>query len=222
MASLQSYSGLVENIQEALEDDSQEFQDYIPTAIKLAQFRISRETDQENVELNIVVSGTAGQVTIAKPSGYLLNKTLSFVDANGQIKVLRKQTKSFINRFWIYGATSVGEPKYYGDYSNSQFMLAPTPDLAYNYECTYVSRPAGLSVGNETNVFTTWIPDALFHASMVEMCRFSRNGELLQYHEAGYINSMQAVNNEARRARREDGMQPLNPNVQVNTLKGDN
>ena len=222
MGNITNYTGLVLAIQEALEDDSTETAAYIPTAIKIAQFRLSRETDQENVESNTTVSGASGSRFITKPSGYLIGKTLSYSQSNGNTYILRKQTRSFLERYWIYGAATTGQPKYYADYSNTQFLLAPTPDAAFGFSLSYVSRPAGLSTGNETNVFTQWIPDALFHASMVEMARYARNTELLQYHEAGYVNAMQGVNNEARRARREEGLAPNNTNVNVNTLKQNN
>ena len=66
------------------------------------------------------------------------------------------------------------------------------------------------------------MPDALFHASMSEMADFSRNNELKQYHEQSYVNVMTGINNEARRARRDEGLAPYSPNIQVNTLKQEN
>jgi len=54
------------------------------------------------------------------------------------------------------------------------------------------------------------------------MADYARNGELKQYHEQSYVNVMTVANNEARRARTDEGMGPYSTNVQVNTLKREN
>lgn len=220
--SINNYTGLVSVVQEALEDDSAETAAYIPSAIELAQFRLGRESDAQFLVTVSTITGTSGSRFVNKPSGYLLPMTLSFTTSQGFTKVLRKNTKSFIERYWIYGSTSVGEPKYYADYNAFQFLVAPTPDASYSYDLSYVHRPVGISAGNETNVFTDNLPDCLFFATMVEMAKFSRNEFLRDAYEQQYISAMQASNNLDRRSRRDEGMAPLNSNVQVNTLKGDN
>lgn len=219
---LQNYTGLVSAVQEAMEDDSAEFLSYIPTAIELAEFRLTRESDAEFLVSVATVSGTSGNRLLTKPSGYLIGQTLSFTTSSGSIRILKKQTRSWCERYWIYGATSVGEPKYYADYSNSSFLIAPTPDSNFGYSLAYITRPAGISAAVSTNVFTTWMPDALFYATMVEMSKFSRNDFLVVQYEQGYLNAMLGANNSDRRARRDEGAAPMNSNSQMNTLKGDN
>jgi len=217
-----NYTTLVSAITQALEDDSQETANYIPTAIANAEYRLLRETDFTGVEVTTVVTATVSNRLVNKPNGYRLGKSIRYTTSAGLLQDLKKNTVSYCEKYWPYANTSVGNPKYYADYSNSQFLLSPTPDSAYEILVTHVVKPQGVSVGNQTNTYTEWMPDALFHASMSEMADFSRNNELKQYHEQSYVNVMTGINNEARRARRDEGLQPVSPNINVNTLKQEN
>jgi len=220
--SINNYTGLVSAVQEALEDNSDETLSYIPTAIEIAQLRITRESDAQWLTAVATVAGTSGSRFLSKPSGYLIGQTVSFVTNEGEIKVLVKNTRSYLEKYWVWGASSVGEPKYYADYNAFQYIIAPTPDSNYNYDVAFISRPVGISAGNETNVIINNVPECLFFATMSEMAKFSRNEYLLQTYENQYASAMIASNNMDRRARRDEGLAPLNTNPQMNTLKGDN
>ena len=222
MSGIVNYTTLVSAITQALEDDSQETANYIPAAIANAEYRLLRETDFTGVEVTTVVTATVSNRLVNKPNGYRLGKSIRYTTSAGLLQDLKKNTVSYCEKYWPYANTSVGNPKYYSDYSNSQFLLSPTPDSAYEILVTHVVKPQGVSVGNQTNTYTEWMPDALFHASMSEMADFSRNNELKQYHEQSYVNVMTGINNEARRARRDEGLQPVSPNINVNTLKQEN
>ena len=222
MSGIINYNTLVSAITQALEDDSQETANYIPTAIANAEFRLLRQTDFTGVEVTTVVTATVSNRLVNKPNGYRLGKSIRYTTSAGLLQDLKKNTVSYCEKYWPYANTSVGNPKYYADYSNSQFLLSPTPDSAYEILVTHVVKPQGVSVGNQTNTYTEWMPDALFHVSMSEMADFSRNNELKQYHEQSYVNVMTGINNEARRARRDEGLQPVSPNINVNTLKQEN
>jgi len=222
MGGIVSYNTLVSAITQALEDDSQETATYIPTAIANAEYRLLRETDFTGVNITTVVTATTGNRLVGKPSGYRLGMSVRYTTSSGLLQDLKKNTVSYAEKYWPYANTSVGNPKYYADYSVSSFLLSPTPDADYPITVTHVVKPQGVSAGNQSNTYIEWMPDALFHASMSEMADFSRNNELKQYHEQSYINVMLGINNEARRARTDEGMQPLSPNVQVNTLKREN
>ena len=222
MSGIINYNTLVSAITQALEDDSQETANYIPTAIANAEFRLLRETDFTGVEVTTVVTATVSNRLVNKLNGYRLGKSIRYTTSAGLLQDLKKNTVSYCEKYWPYANTSVGNPKYYSDYSNSQFLLSPTPDSAYEILVTHVVKPQGVSVGNQTNTYTEWMPDALFHASMSEMADFSRNDELKQYHEQSYVMVMTGINNEARRARRDEGLGPYSPNINVNTLKQEN
>jgi hypothetical protein len=220
--SLSTYTGLVSAVQDTLEDFSGETSAFIPTAVEVAQLRLNRECDLEMLLETTTVSGAVGVRTLAKPDDYLLPQNLVYVTSTGESKVLIKQTRSYVEKYWRYGTTSVGEPKYYADQSNSFWVVAPTPDSDCEFRPTYVKRVAGISAGQQMNEFTQNIPEVLYYATMSEMAKFTRNEFLETKYEAQYQNAMIAANNQARRARRDQGLMPANTNINVNTLKGDN
>lgn len=221
MANVQTYNGLVSAVTDFIEDDSAETRLYMDTAIELAQLRMQRETDAMFMVSNATVSCTQGNRFLTKPNGYLVGQTLSYGASNGT-QVMTKQSRSFCERYWYYAAASVGNPRFYADYSNTSFLLAPTPDANYGFNLAYTVRPIGISSANQTNLFSTNLGDALFHATCVEMARYSRNDMLIQQEEMAYVNAMGGALNENRRARRDEGLQPTNTNANLNTLKQDN
>ena len=83
---------------------------------------------------------------------------------------------SFLRDFTPSPSTT-GLPKYYTDFGDSTFMLAPTPDSNYTFELHYFYRPASLTAGLENG--TTWLsdnaPNALLYGSLVEAAVYLKN-----------------------------------------------
>ena len=125
MSGIVNYTTLVSAITQALEDDSQETANYIPTAIANAEYRLLRETDFTGVEVTTVVTATVSNRLVNKPNGYRLGKSIRYTTSAGLLQDLKKNTVSYCEKYWPYANTSVGNPKYYADYSNSQFLLSP-------------------------------------------------------------------------------------------------
>ena len=63
--------------------------------------------------------------------------------------------------------------------------------------------------------------DALFYATMGEMCAFARSYTGQQFWDQKYLNAALGINNEGRRERRDEAKRPSNPEGGVNTLKGE-
>lgn len=157
-----SFTTLVSAVQEYFEDDSTEFLDYIPVAIDLAEQRLAREIDSTHLRVNTNVSCTPGSRFINKPTGYKFAFNLRYVAPDGELKILHKKTDSFIEDYWPWGETSVGCPKYYADYSNTQFIIGPTCSNSGDFPLSYSGRPIPLTASVSINVFTSSFSDLLF------------------------------------------------------------
>lgn len=218
MPVISNYSTLVSAVTETAEDDSVEFASYIPTAIDLAEQKLAKEMDTLGLILEANVTVSANTPYVSKPSGFRVPHEVYFTNASsGRVTLLDKKTKSYILDYWPI-PTSVGTPQYYADRDNSQIIVAPTPDTSYVYTFSYAGRPTALTSANPTNYFTEYCSDALFYATMVEQCRFSRNSMLLDKYKVAYTESIQTLVNEARRQRRDGGSTPRNPEGGQNTL----
>lgn len=207
---INSYNNLVQAIQDAAEDDSAEFQAYIPIAIDTVEELLYRELDLPDLEQPITGSLTINLNTLAKPPSYWWGNYLRIFDAQGNTINLKKRRQDYIQDYWP-NATVTGTPKYYCDQNGGFFLLAPTPDIAYNYEIKYPVQPTKLSVANQTNYFVLSTHPALFYACMAEMSRFMKAWAQLPTWEQKYAAYKQDWNLAAMRNRRDDGATPMNP-----------
>lgn len=216
-----TFNGLVSAIKALAEDDSQEFENYIPTAIFLAEERLIRELDSVDLITTVSVTASASAPLLAKPSGLRFAHDIRYRTSSGSFIRPQMKQNDFIRDYWPI-QTSVGQPKYYGNENGSNWVLAPTPASAYEFTVQYVKQETHLSAGAQTNYYTNLVPDALYYATMSQQSEFMKDYSTQQIWEKKYQFAVQAHNNEARRERRDDGTTPLNPEGGGNTLTGDN
>lgn len=214
-----SYDTLVSAVIEAMEDDGAEFSSYIPTAIGLAESRLEKQIDTDGMIVVTTVVATAGNYIIPKPSGYKFMRDLEVV-VSGNIIGMKKKVNSFLRDYWP-NPTATSTPAFYADYDKSNFMIAPTPVSTVNLLLTSGIRPTKLSAGNQTNYFTDELPDALFYATMGNMAEFMKNWSTLQVWDNKYLDAIKGLNNEGRRARKDDDTPVEQGSVANNTLMGD-
>lgn len=197
-----NYDSIVSAIKALAEDDSTEFENYIPTAIFLAEERLVKEVDLEGLSFIASVTASACTQLLAKPSGYRLGHNLYF-QTSSSTKVLEKQTESFILDYWP-NQNNTGVPKYYADRNSFQWWLAPTPASAYVFSTTYTKKPEKLTTNISTNFFTENAPDALYYATMSNMAEFMKDYGTRQVWESKYEMARDGLLNQARRERRDE------------------
>jgi hypothetical protein len=215
-----TYSSLVTQIQETTENTGSEFVDSIPHFISRTENRLTREIDLLGLTnfatTNFVVSTPVYQ----KPPNALIVKNLTITSGGSRINLVMK-TKEYLNDYWP-NRTSVGEPRYYANYGN-ELLIAPAPASAFPVEISYVVEPTVLaSSTQETNYFTEYCSNALFYGAMVEATLFMKNSSAAQIWESAYAREIAALNNEARRSRRDGMAMPASPAGGPNTLTGGN
>lgn len=223
MAIVRNFTTLVSAVVDYFEDDSTELKAYIPTAIDLAEQRLTREIDTTGLIANTNVSAASGNRIVSKPSGYRFGYNLRVSTSTGEFVTLRKTTLSYIEDYWPWANASTGNPKFYADYSPTQFIIGPTPKANYDYPLSYAAKPVGISATSSTNYFTDYMPDGLYYGTLIEMAKFARQNSMLQSLEQSYQNCVQTVINEGRRERRDEGQEPSSPQDNRNSLmKGQN
>lgn len=217
MAKITSYSTLVTAIQDAAENDGAEFLAYIPTAIDLAEQMMFKELDLPEFTTKVTGSLTSSNNKISKPTGYHHMRFFNITQANDAKKFLKKRNEDFLLDYWP-NENVTGTPKYYSDSSDTEFILAPTPDSGYSYEMKYVKKPDSLTSSNTTNYYTTYCPDIIFYATMLQMSIFMKSEMGLDKWAKAYIASRDSWNNSNRRTRRDDGEVPNATNPSPNTV----
>ena len=75
---------------------------------------------------------------------------------------------------------------------------------------SYVQRLDPLSSTNTTNWLTTNAQELILFGALMEACTFSKNREDLQIYSSRYKASVDSINNQTRRRRRDDYNAPMN------------
>lgn len=219
-APITSFTTLVSAVVDYFEDDGTEFKNYIPVAIDLAEQRLSREIDSTHLKFQTNVSSVGNSRFVSKPTGYKFAFNLRYTKPDGEIKTLKKTTDSFIEDYWPWANSSVGCPEFYADYDQTQFIVGPTCSNAGDFPLSYSGRPTPLSATVSINVFTSSFSDLLYFATLREQAAFAKLYSQMDVLENKYQGLLKSVTNEARRERRDEGIEPHNPASNRNTLNG--
>ena len=210
-----TYDNLKLIVQEIVEDDSQEFIDYIPTAIYLAEERLFRLVDADFTKADTSKTISAGDSTVAKPTDLRVTNNV-YITVSGEYKRLVLKTESFLRDYWP-SQTEREEPKYYANKDADTWLIAPISDTTYSVTIDYEAQPAVLSDSNSTNIFLEKFPDLLLYASLSAAAEWMRDGEFKQEWESKLQEALQTTNIEGVRVRRDDNAHVYNPEGGVNS-----
>lgn len=86
-----------------------------------------------------------------------------------------------------------GDPKYYAQFNEENFILAPNPRLSFTCQLSYFYRPASLTAGAESG--TTWLSKnaelALFYGALVEAAVYMKEEpDILQSYNQRFQESL--------------------------------
>ena len=183
-AQVMTYDSLVDDIQQYLERTDDATIAQIPRFIMLAEQVIASQIKfLGNLTVN-TSNMVIGAATIDKPARW--HKTISMnvtVDGKRQPVFLRKYEYL---REYAPDPSVEGVPKFYADYDYTHWLVAPTPDTAYDYEVLYYERVQPLDSSNQSNWFTTYAPQAMLYGSLLQAMPFLKNDERIAMWQQQY------------------------------------
>lgn len=192
-AQVMTYDSLVEDIQQYLERTDDATINQIPRFIMLAEQVIASQIKflgNLTVNTSNMVIATA---TIDKPARW--HKTISMnVTVNGKRQPVFVRKYEYL-REYAPDPSVQGTPKFYADYDYTHWLVAPTPDAAYDYEVLYYERVQPLDSTNQTNWFTIYAPQAMLYGSLLQAMPFLKNDERIAMWQQQYdliINTLKA------------------------------
>jgi len=193
-ASVMTYDSLVENIQSYLNRTDTATLEKIPLFIMLAEQIIASQIKflgNLTVNTSTMVANTA---VIDKPARW--HKTVSMnVLVNGERFPVLLRKYEYLREYSPI-STVTGIPVYYGDYDYTHWLVAPAPDVAYNYEVLYYERIQPLDSSNQTNWFTIYAPQALLYGCLLQAMPYIKNDERSMMWKANYDQIMQTLKQE--------------------------
>jgi len=190
-AVVMTYDSLVDDIQSYLERTDAATLDKIPTFIMLAEQVIAAEIKFLG-NLTVAESNmTANNPIIAKPARW--HKTVSMnVTVDGQKFPVLLRKYEYLREYWP-DQTEAAVPEYYCDYDYGNWLVAPTPDVAYDFEVLYYQRVQPLDSTNQTNWFTEYAPQALLYGSLLQAMPFLKNDERMGMWQQQYTAIMNTL-----------------------------
>jgi len=103
-------------------------------------------------------------------SDFLYTYSLAVIDSTGAFTYLLNKDVNFMREAYPIPATT-GLPKHYAYFSQTSFLLGPTPDVIYDVELHYGYYPESIVTAG-----TTWLGNefdtALLNGALVEAIRF--------------------------------------------------
>ena len=187
-------------LKQAIQDytDNQEttFVSQLNSFIESAEERILKTAPLEVFRKNASASLTSGNKYLAKPSDWLFSYALSIIDGNSDTKFLLNKDVNFVQDYWPT-ASDTGEPIYYADYDYQNFVIAPTPDAAYDAELHYYYRPPSLT--STSGSTQTWLSEnagpALLYGSLVEAYTFMKGEpDMIGQYEGFFQRALSRIN----------------------------
>jgi len=171
----------------------------IPNFVMQAQQRICRECKTIGLETYVRGTFVPTQPIYQKPA--LWRRTISFTvndtsETTPVASLIQLRSKEWVQEYSPSGQQGV--PKYYCDVGYSNFLLAPAPDAAYQYELSFLGLPPLLTDATQTNWLTDFAPDALLYATLLESAPYLKVDQRLSMWMQLYDRALQSLNQQDR------------------------
>jgi hypothetical protein len=192
-AAVMTYDSLTLDITQYLERADPAVVEQIPQFIMLAEFEIAQQLKTLG-QLNVVQAVMQpSNPVIAKPARWRETVSMS-VAVNGAYQPVYLRKYEYLKNY-APSVTTTSTPLYYADYDYDNWLVAPTPDIAYPFEVLYYERLAPLSSDNQTNWLTQYAPNALLYGSLLQAMPFLKN-DARQIFQQKYTETMQVLKQE--------------------------
>jgi hypothetical protein len=208
-----TYANLKTDLRSYTEVDDTVLTSAICTTItKNAENRIYREADNDDNRFYATSNLTIGNRYVTIPTDLRIIRyaqlTNDNVSPNVHVYLERKDT-SFMTEYYDTPSTSSGLPKYYANWDALYWLVAPTPDRAYEITLAYIKQPSSITASDSTTTYlSNKYQDLLLYASLLEAYGYLKGPQnLVQYYQQSYQQALQSYAIEQQGRRRRDEYQ---------------
>jgi hypothetical protein len=199
-----TYTTLRTALQSFTEDYGAEFLAALDLIIPLAEDKLLRDLDLEIFDITSSTAFTANSPYLTKPSGDISLRSMYYTDPTlGQV-LLEQRSWEYVMDYWPVVSATTSNPKYYSEYSDTQWYIAGTPSTTSTVTMRYVKRPAGLSSTVPSTWLSTNVADLLLHSCLVSCEEYLKADPRVAVWKQEYIERLGAARFELRALRRND------------------
>ena len=190
-----TFTTLKTAIQDYVQSTETTFTSQLSRFIINAEERILKECQLDVFRKSSQGLASSGSQYLAKPTDFLSQNSLSVIVSSSKQFLLYKQVTMLQD--YTPNPTTTGAPKYYADWDNDTFLLAPTPDDNYTMELHYFYRPTSITAsGDGTSWLGTNAELAMLYGSLVEAYTFLKGEQdLLGLYNTRFQESLQWLKN---------------------------
>ena len=116
--------------------------------ISNVELDIAGKVDYDVLRKYATANFVTGQRYLNRPGDEIIIRSIQVIESNGNRSFLEAKETSFISEFNNDG--SLGLPKFYANWNENTFLVAPTPDQAYEVQLNYIIYPPHFTATNNT------------------------------------------------------------------------
>ena len=205
-----TFANLKTDIRSYTEVDDTVLTDAICSTItKNAENRIYREADNDDNRFYATSTLTIGNRYVTIPSDLRIIRYAQVTNSNVTPNVhvyLEKKDTSFITEYYDTPSTASGLPAYYANWDATYWLVAPTPDVAYELTLAYIKQPSTITASDSTTTYlSNKYQDLLLYASLLEAYGYLKGPQnMVQYYQQSYQQALQSYAIEQQGRRRRD------------------
>ena len=189
-----TYAQLETAIQDFTDNSETSFVNNLPVFIRSCEDRILTVVDLELFRKNAAAQLTIADPYLNVPTDYLAPFSLQITTANYK-EFLELKDVNYLQEYYN-SINAPATPKYYGIFDVDNFILSPTPNLAYDVELHYYYKPTSITAGLPAG--TTWLsenaPNALLYGSLVEAYTYMKGEQdMMQLYEQRFMQEIQRL-----------------------------
>ena len=222
-----NYTELVAEIQSYTQNYESDFVANIPTFVDQAETRIYNTVQIPALRKNVTGLTTNGNKYLSCPSDFLSVFSIAVIDGDGNYEYLLNKDVNFLRASYP-NPNIEGLPKYYALFGPTvtsnvitdelSFILAPTPDDAYDVELHYYYYPESITTAADGR---TWLGDnyspVLLYGSLVEAYIFMKGEQdMMAAYEKKYQDALAQLNRLGTGLERGDAYRDGQAKIKVN------
>ena len=220
-----TYSQLVTQIRNYTEVDSNGLSDStLSVVVQNAENRIYRELNIDAFRLYASAVTTAGTTTISVPSGLRNIRYVEMITpGTNEASIVEQKDSSYMSEFNNLpgNSTYYDKPRYYANFNETTWFVAPTPNTVYGINIAYYSQGTSITAGSSTTSTTyisTFAQDLLLYGSLVETYKYLKGPDnMIQVYEQSYQQARESFGVEQTGRRRRDEYVDGEPRVVVDS-----
>jgi hypothetical protein len=202
-----NYGELKTAIRNYTEVDSNVLSDAIlKTIVEQVENRIFREAQIDAYRQYATSNMVVGQRYVSVPTGLRNIRYVQITDSSGNQTFLEQKDTSFMAEYDPTPGSSYGTPKYYANWDEDTWVIAPTPSDTYAITMAYYAQPATItSSDTATNYVSNNASDLLLYGSLSETYKMLKGpADMVQVYEQAYQSALQSFGVEQTGRRRRD------------------